>query len=489
VVNVRTFGVRGDGHTDDAEAIRRALVVGSGNAVYFPVGIYAISRPLDLPSASMRIFGDGASSVLLQRSDNLGIFNILPGSRGIELDHLHFRESGTVHGYQLGRGALYINPGGRPPAVSKLYIHDNIFDCASTSCIAATYLVNSRIQRNRFDNDGTGEHGVYLSSDGNYNSRDVVIESNIFHSSYRGGEGQNAIELGIQLRATKDVSIINNRITGWSDGILTIPEQGRLGAESDVSGLTIRGNMIESQADDGFVNFDGAVKYAIVEDNTFTTCGRNGIRSNSPLEESLFARNKVLNSGESGIRLNFVAHSIFSDNIVQDSGRLARDGPDSTSGIRLNDHNYDDLFIGNTSTISSAGSAQQFGVSIAGSAHSVANLRNCFAANRLLPNAKREMDTYEFKSDCSKMTNPPTIHVTLTPSAAMAGRQVRIINENRVPLRILNVKTSGGVTITSRNCGRLVAAGSGCNVTVVAPGASLVLLNQENRCTHERISH
>ncbi|WP_214788578.1 glycoside hydrolase family 55 protein [Exiguobacterium sp. s21] len=47
-INVKTLGVQGDGVTDDTEAIQNAL--NNHMSLYFPVGVYIISRPLVLSS-------------------------------------------------------------------------------------------------------------------------------------------------------------------------------------------------------------------------------------------------------------------------------------------------------------------------------------------------------------------------------------------------------------------------------------------------------
>ena len=51
MTNVRDFGARGDGQTDDTAAIRHAVQQGDGHLV-FPRGDYLISRPLHIAAAS-----------------------------------------------------------------------------------------------------------------------------------------------------------------------------------------------------------------------------------------------------------------------------------------------------------------------------------------------------------------------------------------------------------------------------------------------------
>lgn len=64
-VNVREFGAKGDGTTDDATAIQNAIdSVSSGGMVFFPAGTYLIKTSIEFYSNQTLWFDDGA--VLLQ---------------------------------------------------------------------------------------------------------------------------------------------------------------------------------------------------------------------------------------------------------------------------------------------------------------------------------------------------------------------------------------------------------------------------------------
>jgi hypothetical protein len=54
-VNVKDFGAKGDGVTDDTVAIQAALTFGAGNTIYFPKGNYICSNTLILPDATTLI--------------------------------------------------------------------------------------------------------------------------------------------------------------------------------------------------------------------------------------------------------------------------------------------------------------------------------------------------------------------------------------------------------------------------------------------------
>lgn len=74
VTNVKDFGAKGDGVTDDHAAITRAIAsfAATGKALYFPEGVYRVGRFLYLLGLSgLRIFGDGAT--ILYPSDDVSI--------------------------------------------------------------------------------------------------------------------------------------------------------------------------------------------------------------------------------------------------------------------------------------------------------------------------------------------------------------------------------------------------------------------------------
>jgi hypothetical protein len=72
--NVRDFGAKGDGLTDDSAAIHAALAAGSSHpnsTIYFPAGNYLISQPMDfgvVGAAPERLMGDGQNASVVRCS-------------------------------------------------------------------------------------------------------------------------------------------------------------------------------------------------------------------------------------------------------------------------------------------------------------------------------------------------------------------------------------------------------------------------------------
>lgn len=65
-VSVKQFGAKGDGATDDAAAINRALSSGA-KTVYFPAGVYVIGAAL-VPFSTQHLYGDGWESIIYQKN-------------------------------------------------------------------------------------------------------------------------------------------------------------------------------------------------------------------------------------------------------------------------------------------------------------------------------------------------------------------------------------------------------------------------------------
>lgn len=71
-ISVKSYGAKGDGVTDDTNAIKSALndlVPGVGGTIYFPAGTYIISETI-LIGGNVTIYGDGVFNSLIKLADN-----------------------------------------------------------------------------------------------------------------------------------------------------------------------------------------------------------------------------------------------------------------------------------------------------------------------------------------------------------------------------------------------------------------------------------
>jgi hypothetical protein len=83
-INVREFGAKGDGVTDDTLAIQKALdqgrdkdqdYYGRPKSLYFPAGTYRVSNTLRWKGCCVSLYGQGAGATILKLQDNAAGFN------------------------------------------------------------------------------------------------------------------------------------------------------------------------------------------------------------------------------------------------------------------------------------------------------------------------------------------------------------------------------------------------------------------------------
>ncbi len=65
VVNVRAFGAKGDGKTDDTEAVIKAIAAAASGAVFLPAGRYKITKILTIAKSGVVLRGAGADKTTL----------------------------------------------------------------------------------------------------------------------------------------------------------------------------------------------------------------------------------------------------------------------------------------------------------------------------------------------------------------------------------------------------------------------------------------
>ena len=192
-VNVKSFGAKGDGVTDDTNAIKLALE--SSNVIYFPKGTYRVTETINL-TKSTKIFGDEnvrnwgaeASTTLKKESDGY-IFSCSWGNIN-NFENINFDGNGIYQPCSaIIRGCSFTGGIGIEKARTTV-----VESCVFSGCSIAGIktMVDSRIINNFFMNCGIG---IYM-----YNSNDNIIESNKIEWN----------ETGIKLEINVFNSIQNN---------------------------------------------------------------------------------------------------------------------------------------------------------------------------------------------------------------------------------------------------------------------------------------
>lgn len=103
-INVKDFGAKGDGVSDDSDALDVAIqYCGGRGRLFIPAGIYLISRMIRIPSRSY-IFGAGIDKTIIKASTTTPRWTTLlhTGGPGDKRQHIHLRDI-TVDGNILNR--------------------------------------------------------------------------------------------------------------------------------------------------------------------------------------------------------------------------------------------------------------------------------------------------------------------------------------------------------------------------------------------------
>lgn len=156
VLNLKSFGARGDGTTDDFTAITAAIAKAQATRarLYAPAGIYATSQPIVISGTPVFIEGDGSAS---------GAFGPIPGSRGTTIKYIGSNAAATVltfRGLQAGAGLDGIALNGNGVAANGLVVDTTLWgrfsgvsiDGATTrgAIVRATSAVGSTCSFNTF---------------------------------------------------------------------------------------------------------------------------------------------------------------------------------------------------------------------------------------------------------------------------------------------------------------------------------------------------
>jgi hypothetical protein len=202
VTDVKLYGAKGDGVTDDTTAINNALSAlntNGGGVLYFPKGTYIISSSITSYS-KITWRGTGKNSIIKLNAFRIPI--VLADDNILEF--LTFDGNSTSLGSDDQTVNSTINPIG-----SRILIHDCYFKNAVGSNMSSGNGIDVIIKNNIFD--GYVDHAIYFSS----SSTRILIEGNIIHGNSVGGEA-------IKFRNGVTDAIVKNNIADSVNAFINI---------------------------------------------------------------------------------------------------------------------------------------------------------------------------------------------------------------------------------------------------------------------------
>jgi hypothetical protein len=220
IVSAKDFGARGDGVTDDTEALRTAIVAAQSNSrsLFIPAGNYLI-RGLTL-SGGIDIYGDGAplNSILTYSGTGAALHLENAGGR---LRNLSIASAGNASaGIELVRA-------------SELYLdHIEVGGSPKTRFAAGVRLTESGGVTFEHYVSSWNDTGILLDAGKSANAHIIVQSSNFFEQSVAA----------VQIREASDVYIEKNWMEAFQTGVLLDNRDGIVCANS----IFVRNNSMVS---------------------------------------------------------------------------------------------------------------------------------------------------------------------------------------------------------------------------------------------------
>lgn len=295
-VNVKNFGAKGDGVSDDFESIQRAInsLKEEGGTVYFPSGKYAFSQTIVLPS-HIRILGDNRiSTILFYTGTDKAIV------------------SGSREG-RYGTGTYYIT-------IENIILRGQ--DAGTGLYITSRYMTINNAEISHFE---VGMDSQYCWTNKFYNVSFFYNRD----TAFRGGSLLNANSFvncifstgqrAVTINQCWNVSFVGCQFEGYTDACFAFNEQ----VKSAVWNLNISGSYFENPGKALYAGPNASFFQLSLNNNIITTHGTgmaiqinnsNNYGKNTGIIEnnSFFRENK--GSTESFISIDGPAYLLFRSN-------------------------------------------------------------------------------------------------------------------------------------------------------------------------------
>lgn len=291
VYNIKNFGAKGDGVTDDTDAFKAAMTaIPAGGELRIPEGKYIISDTI-VRTEPITIYGSGSRGLGAPTANEYGtIIQMVQGETNKNVFEFGYRNSSDHNGTNLS--GLSINGGATTGdefnivTFYNLHRHINIVDCFFRSSTGAGYRILADI------GGYTPASNVYFYSSVAENCKTGFYISNGYNLNILNCYAGFGMENGFRITSTNQVKINNC----WT-----------------LSGITSRAIFIEN----------GNIRTASIINNFITDAGSAGIYLGRPYDGGIVANNVIydtaaasLNVPNYGIQLGAdPQHVLIHDNV------------------------------------------------------------------------------------------------------------------------------------------------------------------------------
>lgn len=221
-INVKNFGAKGDGLTDDTEAIKKAI--NSGLRIFFPEGNYIISESLELTSNKTFYGVSSRKSKITQTTDNIPV--VIMGAESCHIHDLWLNYSNRQVDNKWGNNIHCSRL--RESVIERMYLsngYNNIYcerftpsdsDTSSNYIysttirdIRCTRYVNYSVYLSCYNAGNTGcvFSNIYTIGWDNYENKTKFTTNGVFY--FQGFSESCATQLNAEHVKTKNVFVFN----------------------------------------------------------------------------------------------------------------------------------------------------------------------------------------------------------------------------------------------------------------------------------------
>jgi len=298
VFDVKEFGASGDGFSDDWGAIQKIInhaVDAKGGTLYFPAGVYMLSRDIVIPLSDMSIRGCGTSSILRmlpKASSNVitvkGLNRI--SISDIQIDGNKANVAQIAIQYTKLSGIWLQNCNG--VTIKNCYIHDSYVSGIMANGGCSNLIISNNRLENNFDNQ------IYIRA------QDQSPYTPCTYGTINANECNNGSFSGIQVLGSSYFAITGNTCHGNG------PTQGQgdgIGSEG-ASHITISGNTCSNNGVQG------------IQTRYTSETGTNQVSSHIAITGNEVYGNVSPNGDSGGIGINDTDDVVVAGNIVYGNG-------------------------------------------------------------------------------------------------------------------------------------------------------------------------